>query len=481
MSKKKYNKGGFLDNIAPMLDIAGGALGVPGVGSAISGIAGMFEQPEKQPAQKLSANTMMKMGGRLKEYIGPSHEQGGINVDANGNPSINPVAEVEGGETKMKNPDLSTYVFSDSLIDPDTGRTFAEQSKRIEKHMKGDDDISRKARMKMLMKLQEKNEQSKAMEVEDLMEFNDGGFLPVIGNVLDAYNTMNRDTDPVEPIPYGSEIADAKRSREGFTATEQLPSGLPQSSLTDLGETPDINFGNTPQSTTNNQLNLNTIAGGLKGISLLGSMRDALRKPEQERLQMPDYSAGDEAYQNLATDYAPMLQELNQQTSKGQQMLDEQVQGAGQRMARLNSLYGRAGRESGKLRLQQDQYNNQLQLQRAAREDRKAIGNSQERIRQQIAQSQNDATARLAGRKFMQDLSQVGSTLNKLQYAKDMMKNQNDLAQKAMKWQLSILGNKYTDFGITPDAYERIQSGNAGPMDVIMMNMAVNKAQKQGK
>lgn len=73
-------------------------------------------------------------GGILKQYVGPKHEQGGMPVDAMGNPTSNQgnqIAEVEGGETSKDN-----YVFSDSLHNPNTGNTFADDSKMISKKYK---------------------------------------------------------------------------------------------------------------------------------------------------------------------------------------------------------------------------------------------------------------------------------------------------------------------------------------------------------
>jgi len=50
----------------------------------------------------------------LIKYDGASHSNGGIQVNAQGIPSVNPVAEVEDGEVTMRSGNKS-YVFSKKL------------------------------------------------------------------------------------------------------------------------------------------------------------------------------------------------------------------------------------------------------------------------------------------------------------------------------------------------------------------------------
>lgn len=137
---------------------SGAAIGsvIPGIGTAIgAGIGGLAgatkgffsaqsqeeELQEKQDEIKrqqminelgrerarnaqtsLQYKPVMQNGGDLlKEFEGPTHENGGIDIN---------IAEVEGGETEL---DPMDYVFSDTLKNPNTGNTFAEDSKKIDK------------------------------------------------------------------------------------------------------------------------------------------------------------------------------------------------------------------------------------------------------------------------------------------------------------------------------------------------------------
>lgn len=158
---KKYGNGG---QIADLL-IGGLSTGLnmvaPGVGT-LAGMAGNFikdtidNKNEKNKRENFERNNLygstptggykipsFSQGGtthefgqglskmnNLKEYIGPRHERGGI-IEK----SKDGLIEVEGGETR-----LNDYIFSDRLMDPGTGKTFAEKSKGIKNKYKRNKD-----------------------------------------------------------------------------------------------------------------------------------------------------------------------------------------------------------------------------------------------------------------------------------------------------------------------------------------------------
>lgn len=126
-----------------------------------------------------SSPVMMALGGEfLKTNNAPSHANGGMNVDANGNPTNGKkaVAEIEKNETIADG-----YAFSPNLIDSLSGKTFAEASMKIEKKYKpfleNGDDISRWTRDKEMGRLKKSNdvtrakvEQQKAMELATIIQ-----------------------------------------------------------------------------------------------------------------------------------------------------------------------------------------------------------------------------------------------------------------------------------------------------------------------
>jgi hypothetical protein len=136
VKKPKYNTGGQI----------GSALGstatsfIPGVGPLLAPIGGMIggmigkslykeKQPE-MPKNIAYGNMGYKYGGKVqpmgkgaKKFVGPKHEDGGILIDEEANPTNQQeaIAEVEGGETEQDG-----YIFSDTLKVPDTDMTFAD-------------------------------------------------------------------------------------------------------------------------------------------------------------------------------------------------------------------------------------------------------------------------------------------------------------------------------------------------------------------
>ena len=94
----------------------------------------------------LPGNPIDQLVGESVDSIeGPSHEEGGIQITRN--------AEVEGNEAKVGN-----EILSDRLTNPLTGRTFAEDAKRIEKkYIRDNDSYSNKAKAAEIAKLIELN------------------------------------------------------------------------------------------------------------------------------------------------------------------------------------------------------------------------------------------------------------------------------------------------------------------------------------
>ena len=181
---KHYNTGGQIGT--GIGTAVGSFIPVPGA-SAITGMLGgmlgsrLGRQRQKTPVEIGTAS--FKYGGNMKKkkyplggqlpttqpigpgatrYEGPSHEQGGIPVGETGQINqTDPVAEVEGGETRQDD-----YIFSDELTVPGTDMTFAEAHELLLQEGAGEEEIQQ------LMQLQEqaKQEQGVADPQEEAME-----------------------------------------------------------------------------------------------------------------------------------------------------------------------------------------------------------------------------------------------------------------------------------------------------------------------
>ena len=101
----------------------------------------------------------MGMGGDPVEFNGNTHEQGGLALGDN--------VEVEDGEIRVGN-----YVFSNRLVNPETGKTYATEAKKVTDKYKEyeNDGPSMRSQNKMLEELKAKNdiarEQQKAIDAQ---------------------------------------------------------------------------------------------------------------------------------------------------------------------------------------------------------------------------------------------------------------------------------------------------------------------------
>lgn len=134
-----------------------------------------------------SANTPLgnsEASGRsldYNEYEGNSHAEGGI--------AVGPNAEVEGGEVRVED-----YIFSDFLEDPETGKTFAELAKKVDKKYEGrgdNDPPSNRAKKKELEKIMAINEQERIKQ-EELEAVQEQGEEAAVDNMaMDVEDTLS--------------------------------------------------------------------------------------------------------------------------------------------------------------------------------------------------------------------------------------------------------------------------------------------------
>lgn len=434
--------------------------------------------PVDEQMRNLKKRKQMRLGGDFKQYSAPSHEAGGQLIDANGNPTVTmPVAEIEKNENSHDG-----YVFSDHLKNPATGNTYAKDAKMIARQTKRNDDISKSSRILQLMKLKQSNEalrQQAEMYQAGVPKAELGLPYKQDNSLVPDFTIPSSTTPGILPIlsqlrTIGGVEASPRSYPYPYQMTESVPTANVAPQVTDSVVAP-VNA-TTPNAGLST---LNQIAAGLKGASLAFGAYDALRGSEQEQLQLPDYSKGDQYFRGLEIDFAPALNEINMGATKAIQDVSNQAGGIGARNSRVNAILSRAGKNAASVQLQQQQANAGIRAQLGSREDMKSQTTANERIRQQIAQSQNDATNRLAGRKFFSDLSQVGTSLNNIQYMNDMMKNQNENQRQALEYGLTILANKYPNFKADPSFFERLRTGTLTDADKPLFDQLVQFASNQ--
>lgn len=482
--KKRYDMGGSLQQLLPLLDLA-----APGLGTAASTVAGVLSQanafnkqttPLKSPTNPFRS---YRAGGSLKMHNLPSHEQGGGMVDKMGNPSAQGTAEIEKQESiytsqKGKTP----YVFSDTLVDSN-GKTFSQNAKSVEKKFNGKDQISKTTHKKLMDELMAKNEIAKKMqETVEQPEVNQrasstdlqslqmpfGGGLPGSQEYYAKNGALIQNDQLDSIINYDRNQAGYKNVLGNLQSgafprvpkLDKIPSGsmgiLDNARANPLvSQTPlDITQPTTQTTPTKNplgSLDLGKVGGILKGVALAGSAIDAFQKPEEEQLRVPDFSKGDKAYTGLGGSFDPIRNDIVQQAKSGENQIMQSAGNFGQVMSRLNALQAGVGRNLQQVGLQEKQYNDQIRMSKGQREDQKAQITASEQIRKQTADSQNKAMGQDLVANLLQNVNNYGTEFMKQDTISKELKSLDKEKQRAFLTQLSLMNIQNPNFQINKD------------------------------
>lgn len=424
----------------------------------------------------------MRTGGMIS-YDAPTHEHGGQMVDQMGNETNDPSkakAEIETKEVSLRpSPFEDPYVLSDRLLNPLTGNTIATDALRMEKKMKGDDDISLAGRKLSRSIMQRLNEQQKKATgaggqiyqmasggyfnetdpepqpgqpnyEERLKAFrylrdNPGATLPeqtaTMGPLEDMFPQVG-DTGPAgvigEPTTGakdGKTLVDQIVTKDGASVgnpgfTETANAGL-ESLLPAIG---DVNVGSA----------LKVGSGILSGIM-------SLQKAEKEKLQQPDYSAGDRFYADLGIDPQALKNQIMSSFNASRKSAQEGSGSFGQYMNRVRAGATAAGREMANVELTAKQYNDQVDMAAGQREDVKARTISQENIRQQTANSQNTAMRQDMIQNLLNQTDKFGTEMMANDVLEKTAKDMNDNEKKQLVVDIAAMEMKYPDFKISDE------------------------------
>ena len=215
-----------------------------------------------------------------------------------------------------------------------------------------------------------------------------------------------------------------------------------------------------PEADVKKPFNYNTVAAGLKGVSLLASGVDALRKPDKDKLRLNSKASEVEGLmESRSIDFTPLVNEADLSANVALDSARNVVGNAAGLSARANSIMANRARQVGGLKLQEQQTNNQYRAEEAQVKSRLGAEERAYRRETDVANMQNEAAKRNLGRKFFSDLSQVGSTINKFQNNREQIENNRELADATIREGLTILSGKYKDFGLSEDLVEKLRTG----------------------
>lgn len=285
-------------------------------------------------------------------------------------------------------------------------------------------------------------------------------------------NALGRKTEPLPPLNANNSL-DRMKQMSNNLATK-VRDDIYQDSLSPY---PGEDAFTTDDETTPKDFNYNTIAAALKGGAFLGSVVDALQKPEIETPVGNKYENQiTRLMESRGIDLAPIINEINMGASAGMESARNVAGTAGQFAGLANKISGQAARQISQSAMKQQEMNNQYRAQEAQVKQGLGEADRAEKVRAKVATSQNKAAQRNIARDTVAKMSQLGSAFNKYQYAKDMIQNNSELAKLTIQEGITILGAKYANFGLSDQFMEKMRSGDYTANDMVIFMTAVQKA-----
>ena len=382
----------------------------------------------------------------FNQYNSKSHDKGGQTINQKGNiATTNPVLEIEKKENsydftnnKMKGTidnNKGLVVFSDTLRNK--GETYATKAAKINKKYKNADlnTIDKNGLTAELGRLADKNLRDKKLEELKTQKEEVGKA------ILGANSNPNW-------LNFGSFMENQAKGAilptSGIIAPVPLPSNI--KSLTDIIKTISL-----PAESKGMSFN-NKVALGLKGLGLANSFVNALSDYKRDPLFRTDFSKADEKMNQIDANLQQVKTNLDASLNANLKNKNNITQSASQRNAFEQAIYSNYNNNLVDVGLKEKELKNNINAQLASYEVQKA-GDLNSALREQYTNTlQNKANRDYSRELFFNNISKVGTTLNNLEYNKDLANNKNQLAKEAAS---NILKNQITALGITmADSFE---------------------------
>lgn len=384
------------------------------------------------------------------------------------------------GENAVQNKEntYKQYVMSDVLKNPETGNTFnIDAAKANKKHSNARFQDTEKNLLDFKMsRLQMLNDVLRKAESKKMYG---GGYL---GDPPRRVGIDGREYNYISDAPQADEelITGVPPADNPFDIQVEFPSdrnlagdpsqimNAPELQLGNpaVSNIPSFRSFNSPRSqstdNTNYQLDSRTFNGlGLlsKSIGLAGSINDAFRPAQKEDAILPNYREADQYMKSANIDYTQARQDAsgisNIAGNTNRSLSSNPAQFQGREQARLASLQDALGR----IDMQQNNAQSQLNLTKGQYELNKANRNRDIEYQNQENNLQNQANTRFADRVLFQELDNIGSSFNKAGEMQKYMQNQKDVQQFNNSQIMLALQNKYPNVKIKDDIMTKFKSG----------------------
>lgn len=503
---KKYSVGGSLLSTLSSF--------IPGVGSIVSPLIGMIDQSqdvnEQVPVEQMKLNTnvfgnQFAKGGlvtkNFKQYDTGSHTSGNDQLVAeNGVPSANATASVQNKENAYTQKG-KTYIYSDTLVNPETGRKFNEDSAKLnKKYSKSDTSIEDKNALDFTMsRLAKANDMVRSVE-ESTQKYEGGPTVPDSENLAWKAQSLDPNTMFVPPLnmdeapSFEDMNTTANSLSKSYNKMPNLnPLALPGLTKPSM-QLPKLNTVTPPDpnkaldrlqgktNVTSKGMDYNVPAGILKGLALGKSVIDALTPAEKEKTILPDYRKSDEQMYGMNVDYTQSKQDAVAASNLASNMNRSASGNFSQFQGRQSANFANVADALGNISMKENLDRNQQRMSRAGYEQGKAVDTANRNTQNRINNQQNQANADFADEKLFSEIADIGSQFNKYEYYKDMVANKKEIAQATINEGLQLIGSKYSNFGFDDDFINKIKSGTASVDELVKFMSTVDQVKsKKGK
>lgn len=317
-SNKKFDLNGILGSIneaAPMANIVAQITNW--------GLSSLDETTYDRPMIQKDANPYkMSHGGTMpgsKSFKGASHEEGGIPVDANGQQSNNPIAEVEGDEFMHKFafiPNKGNYIFSKKLGTADIAETIVDKYTKMKGHKNPTKDGLVKAAMEFELKnVADLNDMRKAIEEQEQIATQEsaqgvGQQAMRLGGILGKLGMKKYELG--DPLDDNTQLSDIDLTNAYFNSGIQNPQlrTLTANKLApSLIKDPNLDYSNYAYDASNSNTRTPVAGSKISGVSdalrtatMIGDAFQTLRPAEKESPILADYSKMRGQMDNMSAD-----------------------------------------------------------------------------------------------------------------------------------------------------------------------------------
>lgn len=449
---EKQHGGSFMENIVPIASAINPMLGM---GLELS--QSKLNQPiDVNPVEQNTNQFGFKYGGQMngfKQFDAPSHAQGGQMINSEGVPSaVNPQAEIEKKENMMTYfnlPDKAgqKYIFSEENGTAD--KLKKAMKKYISDNHKPDlNDITRNAIEFDAKEIEGENE--KINEQKNVQEFKKGGEYTLGGNpYFDVAKAANKSIEAMNTLNSGTTFTNPTGNRSDFSGVSTPDTGASQAGLVDSNTEP-----YNPESQqmglpkVNSEDLLTALGYGMKTM-------ETFRKPDIDKLIMPDYTSSDARFDKMSADLTQARQGVLGQSNRASELNRGAASSYSQFRNRELSNIGNTADALANVGQQEQQMRNNILGVQGQYELNKAMTDRNIEDDVQVRNLQNQAQSRNIKRQFAADLISQADTIA-------ANKNMKNIANASLEESKMILNTMFPDFNVSDEDVKLIQQLSRG-------------------